>query len=115
MTRNNFDLPKEVRYIGQSEGVSLTKNKIYKALGYEAGFIRVIDDTDEAYLYDPDKFQIIDTATEDVNRLTKEEVGAIIQARYNSETRPPRSEEDRRIGKERIKEIDEYMKKYLSD
>ncbi|KAA9239749.1 MULTISPECIES: histidine kinase [Aerococcus] len=52
---------------------------------------------------------------EDPSKLTKEEVGAIIQARYNSETRPPRSEEDRRIGKERLKEIDEYMKKHLKD
>lgn len=50
---------------------------------------------------------------EDVNKLTDEEVGAIIQARYNAETRPPRTEEDRRIGEERMKEIDEYMKKHL--
>lgn len=52
---------------------------------------------------------------EDVNKLTDEEVGAIIQARYNSETRPPRSEEDRKIGEERMKEIDEYMEKYLNN
>ena len=41
-------------------GISLTHNKIYEALGFESGFIRVIDDTDEDYLYEPDNFVIIE-------------------------------------------------------
>lgn len=51
---------KRVRYIGPSVGISLTQNKIYEVLGFENGFIRVIDDTDEDYLYEPDNFVIIE-------------------------------------------------------
>lgn len=50
---------------------------------------------------------------EDVNKLTDEEVGAIIQARYNSEMLQPETEEDRRVVKERLKKIEEYRKKHL--
>ena len=55
----------KVKYIKKSDGISLTKDKIYECLGYEQGFIRVIDDTDEDYLYDPDNFEIIDDETND--------------------------------------------------
>lgn len=55
---------KRVRYTGPSEGISLTHNKIYEALGFESGFIRVIDDTDEDYLYEPDNFVIIEDEKE---------------------------------------------------
>ena len=51
---------KRVRYTGPSEGISLTHNKIYEALGFECSFIRVIDDTNEDYLYEPDNFVIIE-------------------------------------------------------
>ncbi|EFO70728.1 hypothetical protein [Lactobacillus iners] len=50
---------------------------------------------------------------EDVNKLTAKEVGAIIQARYNSEMLQPETEEDRRVVKERLKKIEEYRKKHL--
>lgn len=36
------------------------ENKIYEALGFESGFIRIIDDTDEDYLYEPENFVIIE-------------------------------------------------------
>ena len=39
---------------------------------------------------------------EDVNKLTDEEVGAIIQARYNSEMRQPENEEQRKLAEERL-------------
>ncbi|MCT7764465.1 MAG: hypothetical protein N4R59_02165 [Lactobacillus iners] len=50
----------EVKYLGNTEGISLTKNKIYEALDYEESFLRVIDDTGEDYLYDSEKFQVIE-------------------------------------------------------
>lgn len=31
----------KVRYLGNTEGISLTKNKIYEALDYEEGFLIV--------------------------------------------------------------------------
>lgn len=49
----------KVKYLGKSEGISLTENKIYEALGYESGFIRIIDDTEEDYLYDPERFEVL--------------------------------------------------------
>lgn len=39
---------------------------------------------------------------EDVNKLTAKEVGAIIQARYDSEMRQPETEEERR---RKLKEV----------
>ena len=42
----------KVRYIGESFGVdSLTNGKVYECLGEELGFLRVIDDSGEDYLY----------------------------------------------------------------
>lgn len=50
----------KVRYIGENWGISLTKDKIYECLAFEHDFIRIVDDTDEDYLYDPDLFEILD-------------------------------------------------------
>lgn len=50
----------KAKYTGKDEGISLTKNKIYEALDYESGFIRIIDDTGEDYLYDPENFKILE-------------------------------------------------------
>ena len=42
----------KVRYIGKSFGVdSLTNRKVYECLGEELGFLRIIDDSGEDYLY----------------------------------------------------------------
>lgn len=46
----------KVKYIGPSSGVSLVKGNLYEVLGYENEFIRVVDETGEDYLYDPDSF-----------------------------------------------------------
>lgn len=50
----------KAKYVGDTIGLALTKNKIYEALGFESGFIRIIDDTDEDYLYEPENFVIIE-------------------------------------------------------
>ena len=42
----------KVKYIGESFGaVSLTNGKIYECLGFDNGMLRVIDDSEEDYLY----------------------------------------------------------------
>ncbi len=42
----------KVKYIGESFGVdSLTDGKIYECLGFDSGMLRVIDDSEEDYLY----------------------------------------------------------------
>ena len=50
----------KVKYLGKSEGISLTKDKTYESLGFENGFLRIIDDTGEDYLYDPEKFVVVE-------------------------------------------------------
>ncbi len=42
----------KLRYVGPNFGAaSLTNNKVYTCLGIKEGFIRIIDDSDEDYLY----------------------------------------------------------------
>lgn len=42
----------KVRYVGISFGVEgLTNGKIYECVGIEDGMLRIIDDSDEDYLY----------------------------------------------------------------
>lgn len=42
----------KLKYIGESFGVdSLTNGKIYECLGFDSGMLRVIDDSEEDYLY----------------------------------------------------------------
>lgn len=42
----------KVRYVGKSFGVAcLTNGKIYECIGIEDGMLRIIDDSEEDYLY----------------------------------------------------------------
>ena len=42
----------KLKYIGESFGVdSLTNGKIYDCLGIEDGMLRIVDDSNEDYLY----------------------------------------------------------------
>lgn len=49
----------KARYLKENWGISLTKNKIYECLGYEWELIKIIDNTGEPYLYDPEMFEIL--------------------------------------------------------
>lgn len=49
----------KVRYIGKSD-VSLTNGKIYNVLSVENGWYRIVDDTDEDYLFDPSEFEVLE-------------------------------------------------------
>ena len=39
--------------------LELTHNKVYRVLSVEKGWYRIVDDTDEDYLYPPDEFEIV--------------------------------------------------------
>ncbi|MEL7626250.1 MAG: hypothetical protein AAGU15_05260 [Anaerolineaceae bacterium] len=42
----------KLRYLGPTFGIeSLTNGKVYICLGFEEGFLRIVDDSDEDYLY----------------------------------------------------------------
>ena len=49
----------KVRYKGETD-VSLTANKIYEVLSTEDGLYRIVDDTEEDYLYPPEQFEILE-------------------------------------------------------
>ena len=49
----------KVKYIRKSD-VSLTNGKIYEVLAIERGLYRIVDDTDEDYLFYPEEFEIVE-------------------------------------------------------
>lgn len=49
----------KVKYKGNSS-VSLTKGKEYKVISVEKGWYRIVDDTEEDYLFAPDEFEIVE-------------------------------------------------------
>ena len=49
----------KVKYKGKSD-VSLTNGEIYEVLTVEEEWYRIVDNTEEDYLFPPDEFEIID-------------------------------------------------------
>ncbi len=49
----------KVKYIRKSD-ISLTKGKIYEVLAIERGLYRIVDDTEEDYLFYPEEFEIVE-------------------------------------------------------
>lgn len=49
----------KVKYKGDSS-VSLTKDKVYDVLSVERGLYRIIDDTEEDYLFYPEEFEVME-------------------------------------------------------
>lgn len=54
----------KVKWMGKTEFLMLTNRKIYEVLSIEKGWYRIIDDSDEDYLYPPENFEEI-TENED--------------------------------------------------
>ncbi len=49
----------KVRYIGESD-VSLTNGKIYDVLSIESDWYRIIDNTEDDYLFNPEEFEEVE-------------------------------------------------------
>jgi hypothetical protein len=49
----------KIKYIEKSSA-SLTNEKIYEVIGIEEDWYRIIDDTEEDYLFNPDVFEIVE-------------------------------------------------------
>lgn len=49
----------KVKYINET-CVSLTNGKIYEVIAVEEGLFRIVDDTDEDYLFYPEEFEIVE-------------------------------------------------------
>ena len=50
----------KVRYIAHLDDIDLTEGAIYKVLSVEKNWYRIVDDSDDDYLYPPDLFEIIE-------------------------------------------------------
>lgn len=50
----------QVRYLGESSFLELTYQKVYEVLSIEKGWYRIVDDSDEDYLYPPDEFEVVE-------------------------------------------------------
>ncbi|MDO4517867.1 MAG: hypothetical protein Q4B78_01525 [Bacillota bacterium] len=51
----------KVKYLGKTEFLILTNNKVYDVISTEKNWYRIVDDSDEDYLYPPELFEITDT------------------------------------------------------
>lgn len=50
----------KAKYTGETSPLELTHDKIYKVLSIEKGWYRIVDDSDDDYLYPPDEFEIVE-------------------------------------------------------
>ena len=44
----------------QEYGISLTVGKIYEVISIESGWYRIVDNTEEDYLFPPEYFEIVE-------------------------------------------------------
>lgn len=49
----------KIKYIGETD-VSLTNGKEYEVISIEKGLYRIIDDTEEDYLFYPEQFEVVE-------------------------------------------------------
>ena len=50
----------KVKYIGEYYKVSLTKNKVYDVISVEDGAYRIVDETEEDFLFPANEFEIVE-------------------------------------------------------
>ena len=50
----------KVKYIGDYYKVSLIKNKVYDVVAIEDGAYRIVDETDDDFLFPADDFEIVE-------------------------------------------------------
>ena len=50
----------KVKHIGENDPLGLLKDKIYDVISIEKGWFRIIDETNEDYLFPPEIFEIVE-------------------------------------------------------
>lgn len=57
----------KVKFIGESDPLELLNGKIYEVIEIdeESGWYRIVDETNDDYLFPPEDFEIVENATED--------------------------------------------------
>lgn len=50
----------KVRFLGKTSFLMLTHDKVYDVLSVEKDWYRIIDDSDDDYLYPPELFEVVE-------------------------------------------------------
>ena len=50
----------KVRFLGEDDPLALLHNKVYEVLAVEKLGYRIVDETNEDYLYPPELFEIVE-------------------------------------------------------
>lgn len=50
----------KVKYKGDSDPLALLNGKVYEVLAIEYGCYRIVDESGEDYLYEPDDFEVVE-------------------------------------------------------
>ncbi len=50
----------KVRYLGETSPLELVHDKIYEVMSIERDWYRIVDETDEDYLYPPEDFEVVE-------------------------------------------------------
>ena len=73
----------KIKYIGEREidtpnsykiFMDVIPNKIYEVLAIEDGWYRIIDESEEDYLYPPEKFEIVESEIEETEENIRQAV-----------------------------------------
>lgn len=59
-----------VKYVGETSPLELIHDKEYEVLSVEEEWYRIVDETDEDYLYPPEDFEIVDRDGYDSRKKT---------------------------------------------
>lgn len=62
----------KVKFLGKTDFLVLTHNKIYDVLSIEKNWYRLVDDSGDDYLYPPQQFEIVEGGPEDLPEDKKE-------------------------------------------
>ena len=55
----------KVKYIGETDPLYCENGKVYDVLSIENGYYRIVDETDDDYLYPPEEFEIVEGSVDE--------------------------------------------------
>ena len=73
----------KVKWLGETEFLCLTHGKVYEVLSKEYDFYRVVDDSDDDYLYEIDGFEIVEGSEDELRKEGKIIEDEDIQSKLN--------------------------------
>lgn len=50
----------KIKYLGETSFLELTHDKVYEVLSIEGNWYRVVDESEDDYLYPPELFEIVE-------------------------------------------------------